>query len=135
MKTPEMGGQTPEKEEKLKIREIKVKNELPGLSGRSVDSFHGAIEDTKGLVVDVDTDKGVYELVALFAKYTTEKDKYAEEHQGGNPKWQLTDLKLINSSAKYGATYELVELNETVTDQLSEEIEGRFVDENGNWKA
>ena len=126
--------QTPEKKERLKIREVKLKSELPGLSGHSVESFHGAIENTKGVIIEVDTDKGIYELVALFAKYVQEEGKYIET-PSGKPRWQLTDLKSIKISAKYGPTFELCDLGGEISDQLSEEIEKRFIDENGKWKS
>lgn len=131
MKTLETGNQTPEKKEMLKIRGIEIKDKLAGLSGMSVDSLHGDIEDTKGVILDVDTNKGHYEVVTLFANYLTERAKYNNE---GKPQWQLTDLKLINSSARYGATFELTELDDTVTHQLSKAIQKRFIDEKGELK-
>lgn len=123
-----------EQEKRLEIISIEVKHELPGLSGRSIDSFHGTIENTKGLIIEVHTNKGLYEVLALLAEYTTEKDKYAEEHQGGKPRWQLTDINLIHSSARYSATFELIEPDETIADQLSDAIEKQLIDESGELK-
>lgn len=89
---------TEAKEEKLNIKEIKIAHDnLPGLTGRGHSSGHGSIEFTRGLILNVKTDKGILECLVLLALYEDEA-QYSSDNNG----WRVTDIKLIKAEGRSG---------------------------------
>ncbi|MEI6281090.1 MAG: hypothetical protein WCP17_03805 [bacterium] len=128
----------PEQEKSLEIKKLSILREIPEFSGHSMDSSHGSIESTKGLVVRVEFNRPVrfgehhgneWEIMVLLAQYVTEYTKYTQH--GGQASWEITDVKAIESSGAHSATFRIVAPSEKDEDFIREELEKKMINDKG----
>ncbi len=150
-KSHETGAQTPEKKEMepIKIESVTKVGEIKELSGLSLDSSHGSIDNTKALLVQVRFNRGVrfggyisteWEILVLVADIVPGQMGEEPSRRTG-PDWHMTDFKVVELSGKHG-TFAFVDQDlsgknsdVTLKDDISELLGDAIIDDKGNLKV